>query len=299
VKIRVTLSENYLQYVWVAEIGRGQGKDVVMTAQARRTEAPAADTDLRMAIQSELIYEQADPVLDIKLFEDELLVLDPRALALYSRRDDRWELKRLFSFESGIPLPRDPRGRLIDDGDSLRVFLPGMACSGRRDPVFSLECTQGYSTWDLDLGGVPLAPGMNYFVKENLPPFFSAAAVKDDTAALWIVTGIDGRAYLFDKGHVQVATLEGLGTDVAAVDSRCGTGRQLLIALKTDPGGHGAIQAFEIQRLKAMAVSSSVEFPGPVTALWSVQDQSAAIAVSHDQKTGRYAAFHLSLSCGR
>jgi hypothetical protein len=51
--------------------------------------------------------------------------------------------------------------------------------------------------------------------------------------------------------------------------------------------------------------ASTIALPGVLTALWSArmpsrpQDDREAVAVVHDMQTGRYEAFHLSLSCAR
>lgn len=299
VGIHVTLSENLQQLLWIAEIRRDQNSDIVMTAQTRPPEIFAKNNAQRVAIQVKSIFEQNDPILDLKLMDEELLVLDPRRLALYHRRNDRWELERSASLKSPQPLPRDARGRLSDSGDAVQVHLSGMVCTGTIKPALNLECSHDDAPWPLPPGDINLATGRNFFVPNELPAFFSASTVKDEGTDLWIIAGVDGRTRLFDKALNQVGALEGWGSDIAGVDSGCGTGRQILAALPTDPLERGAIQAFEILHRKAVAASSSVEFPGPITALWPVSNQNAAIAVSRDIKTGRYAAFYLSISCSR
>ncbi len=297
-KIRVTLSENLQQYVWVAEIQRDQNHDLVMATQAR-ADAPLKDAALRMAIQAKLIYEQNDPILDLQLLNEELVVLDPGRLALYRRNNNQWELVHSATIKGSRPLPRDPRGRFSISGDTIQVYLSGMSCSGTMKPAFGLECSQEETPWPLAFGSVNLASGRNYFVKEDMPAFYSASRVSDDGTELWIVAGTDGRTLLLDRALSQVGTLDGWGSDMATVNSGCGTGRQILAALPTDPTEIGAVQAFEILHRKAVAASSAAEFPGPITALWAVSNQDAAVAVSRDINTGRYAAFYLSISCSR
>ncbi len=197
------------------------------------------------------------------------------------------------------PLPRDPRGRLSVAGDTIRIHLPGLSCNGTIKPALDLECSQQDSPWPLPIENVHLVPAGNYFTREGLPSFFSASSVKDGGTDLWIVAGVDEHTYLLDRSMAQVGTVEGWGNDIASIDSGCGTGRQILATLPGDPLARGVIQAFEIVNRNAVAASSTVEFPGPITALWPVTNQNAAIAVSRDLKTGRYAAFHLSISCGR
>jgi hypothetical protein len=299
VKINVTLSENFQQYLWIAEIRRDQMCAIVMTARPRLPEALSKESALRMTLQAKLIYEQTDPILDVELLGDELLVLDPWRLALYRRQEDRWELERSAPLKNSSPFLRDIRGRLIDSGGTFQVRLPGLACNGTIRPSLDLNCSQSDAPWPLGLGSIAPTFEKNYFVLENLPPFFSAASVEDEGADLLAISGIDGRTYLFEKSAGQVGTLDGLGSDTAAVDPGCETHRQIFASLSTDPLESGIIQAFEILHRKAIATSSTIEFPGPITALWPVSNKNAAIAVSRDLKTGRYAAFYLSISCSR
>ena len=71
--------------------------------------------------------------------------------------------------------------------------------------------------------------------------------------------------------------------------------------LATRPGDGGqpeAVQAFAIANGAAAALTAPVEMPGPVTALW-VSGGSAALAVSKDLSTGKYAAYLLTVACGQ
>ncbi len=299
VKINVTLSENFQQNIWIAEIRRDQTYSVVMTTQPRLPEAQSKEAALRMTLQAKPIYEQNDPILDVELLGDQLLVLDPRRLSLYRRQNDHWELERSAPLKFSIPFSRDIRGRLFDSGGTIQVHIPGLSCNGTIKPSLDLNCAQDDAPWPIGLGSMNPTFVKNYFVLENLPPFFSAASVEDDGTDLLAISGIDGRTYLYDKGAGQVGMLNGFGSDITAIDAGCETPRQIFASLLTDPLEHGILQAFQILHRKAVSTSSTIEFPGPITALWPVSSQNAAIAVSRDLKTGRYAAFYLSISCSR
>jgi len=300
VKVRVTLSESFQQFVWTAEIWRGTKYDLAMTTQARLPEAPPKGAPLQMTIQTKLIFEQSDPILDIKLTGDELLVLGVQRLDLYHRQNDGWEPKNSsLSLKNLRPFPRDIRGQLLDSGDAIQARSPGLSCSGKIAPAYSFDCSEDETPWTFGFSGIAPALSQNYFVQGNIPAFFSAAPAEDDGKELLAITGIDGRTYLLDKSLNKTGTIDGWGSDIAAIDSGCGTRRQILATLPTDPLERGAVQAFEIVRRKAVAVSPPAELPGPITALWPKPSQKAAIAVSRDIKTGRYAAFYLSISCSR
>ena len=297
-KLKVTMAETYQQYIWIAEIRNNPSYQVAMATQARISEA-SADVTLRMTIQSRQIYEQTDPILDLSLLGDEMLVLDPKRLALFQSRNDEWKVEHSAAIKSPHSFPRDVRGRLEDDGNVIQAHLPGLSCDGTIRPEFTLRCSQDETPWPLDLGNLTPAFSKNYFVQKNMPSFFSAVRTEDDGTDLLVLAGTDGRTYLFDEAAGQAGQFDKWGSDIAGVDSECGARRQILASLPTDPLEHGAIQAFEIAHRKAVATSSTVEFPGPITALWPVTNQSAAIAVSRNIKTGSYAAFYLSIACSR
>jgi hypothetical protein len=295
-KLGITLSETFYQYIWIAEIQHNPGYQVVMSTQARMSEPSEA---ARMTIQSKLIYEQNDPILDIKLFGDDLLLLDSKQFALFKRQNDRWVAVNSAPLKSSYSFPRDVRGRLGNSGNAIQAHLPGLSCKGTVKPAFEFSCSQDETPWPLGLGSITPTFSKNYFIQENMPAFFSAASIEDGGTELLVLAGTDGRTYLYDKTAGQVGTFDGWGSEIASVSSECGARRQIFASLSTDSLENGAIQAFEIVYRKAVATSSAVEFPGPITALWPISNQNAAIAVSHDIKTGRYAAFYLSIACSR
>jgi hypothetical protein len=297
VTIKFTLSENLQHYVWIAEIQQAQTSSLLMTTQPRQQE-PALETALRMTIQAKLLFEQNDPMLDVKWQNDELLVLEPQRLVFYRRKNGLWELDNSTPLKAPYPLPRDIRGKLSNDGDAIQVHIPGLSCHGTIRPSFTLNCAPE-ETWPIGPGGLTPKYQKNYFILENLPPFYSAAGMTDDGADLIAIAGLDGRTFLFETSATQAGVIDSWGGDIAGVDAGCTPRRQILAALVKDPLERGAIQAFEIVHRKAVAVSSIVEFPGPVMALWPVSAQDAAIAITRDLKTGKYAAFHLSISCSR
>ncbi len=301
VAVAVTLSENMQQYLWIAEIARGGKTEVVMTSQEQLPLIPVKDVALYLTIQTRLIFEQEVPILDLKLMDDRLLVLNSDALALYQRVDEKWELRRSLPLKSQRPMPRDARGKITDTGETVQIYLPGLFCRGAAIPDFAFECSQEEKSWPFPPGGISLATSGNYFVHEKLPPLFSIAGVKEAAADFWIVAGTDGRTGLYDSALMRIDEVnnDGWGSEIADISADCGETRHLLVSLRTDPLEHGAIQAFEIINRKAVARSSAVELPGPVTSLWQVTGRNAAVVVSRDLKTGHYAAFYLSISCGR
>lgn len=150
------------------------------------------------------------------------------------------------------------------------------------------------SGWPLAIPNAILAPGRNSFSVPGIPPFLSAA----DAGEGWVVTGMDGRAQLYDQALKPVTSFGGWGSDVAALDTACG--RHVLAAR---PGGSDepdAVEPYTIRGGRPAVSGAAVEFPGPVTELWpSAVADHTVVAVSRNFKTGKYAAFSLSITCGR
>ncbi len=118
-------------------------------------------------------------------------------------------------------------------------------------------------------------------------------------SVLWILEGVDGRARVFSNTYQAIETFSGLGSDVASVKSGCGNDWLLLADAATDSKEPDGVRAYEIGRHEALAVSPSVEFPGPITALWPAADGDSALAVCRNFETRRYEAYSLSVSCSQ
>jgi hypothetical protein len=296
-QVDVTLSENLESYVWVAEIHYGDKHDVLMVTAARQPEAVNRDNRELMAVEKKLLLEREEPILDIAHLEIDLLVLGRTELSLYRRQHQGWELHHSLSLTTSRIWPRDMRGRLELRNGFLQIYLPGAACTGTLQPEFRLECKEGEGQWPLEFGQAKFIAGRNFFVKKNLPPFFSVAGVEEQGNALWIFAGVDGRAHLHNAALDPVATFEGWGSDIASVATACGSGNQVLVTGPSDSSARNTVQVFEIMNRQAVAVSSPLELPGPVTALWPTSSGGEVVAVTRDLKTGRHAAFRLEISC--
>jgi hypothetical protein len=264
-EVRVTISENLESYLLVAEIRRGEEKKIVMVPWKRATPTTGPPS---VSIEKRFLLEQAEPVLDIAFPESGgMLILDSAKLGLFSTQ-------KSVSLPISGPFPRDLRGRLQLQGDTFRAFLPGWMCAGTLSDL-QPSCRPSDEPWPLDPAHqARLAPGRNYF--QGRSPFYSVA---------WdVYAPLDRPAF------------PGWGSDVAAIESACGAGKQV-VATRAGDQDSDSVQAFEIRDGQPVPVSLPVEFPGPVTALWQASS-NAVVAVSRDPATGKYVAFRLSLVCG-
>jgi hypothetical protein len=88
----------------------------------------------------------------------------------------------------------------------------------------------------------------------------------------------------------------GKGT-VISIKSICGGTGQFLATGNRDYTQPDSVQAFRISPGGAVAISTELEFPGPVTALHGVSDPPTAVV--RNLSTGNYEAYRLSFSCGQ
>jgi hypothetical protein len=293
--LRITVSENTAQFLLVAEF-----QNEVSIAAWKRTGSPKLATS-GLSLQSKLLWEQEDPILDAAPIGDAVLVLSPSKVALGDRS---------VAIASAKPWPRDLRGRLRVTGDAFHVYLPGVACAGGVTPSLHMECRNSDEPWVLDSGQSLLlaafAPARNYFdghivtqtgARKTIAPFYSVAAVEQQGRKQWLLAMLDGRTQLSDAAFETVAGIAPWGSDIAALDARCGSGSQVLATRPEDGTDPDAVQAFTISDHTPLPLTPPVPFAGPVTALWPASPNTA-IAVTHDPNTGKYAAYVLTLSCG-
>ena len=115
---------------------------------------------------------------------------------------------------------------------------------------------------------------------------------------LWLLAILDGRTQIFDAWLETVGAIASWGSDIAGTEASCGGGSQVLATRPGDAGEPDAIQAFAIVNRAAAALTAPAEFAGPVTALWP-SSATSALAVERDPLTGRYAAYVITVVCGR
>jgi hypothetical protein len=306
VEARLTLSENQSQYLMVAEVRKGEERQTFLAAWKRTSSGATRPSNGAIALERKLLWEQADPILDVGLTPNDMLVLSPGRLALYSPKGAGFEERQSVPIQPARPMPRDPRGRLRLSGTAFRAFLPGMQCAGSIDLMLTADCRASEELWTIDSGSrsvllAGFASGRNYFdgrivvqngVRKTVPPFFAAGAAGGN----WIMTLVDGRTQVLDGNFDPIGTVTGWGSDLAATDARCGTGSQVLATKAGDSREPDSIRAYSIVNRTAVPLTPTVEFTGPVTALWTVNGVSA-VAVVRDLTTGRYAAYLLTVVC--
>jgi hypothetical protein len=310
VDVRVTVSENATDYLLVEEARKGDERLVWLAAWKRTDPLPAPEP--AATLEKKLVWEQDEPILDAAFPGDLMLVLSPSRLAWFARRNGQWAQSATVALPVPKAWPRDARGRLRVNGPGFQAYLPGLACSGAWQPPVSVDCKPSEEPWVLESGSRAMllanfAAGRNYFdgrvatqtgVRKSAPPFYSAAAVEERGKSLWLLALADGRVRLFDASFEPAGEIDSWGSDIAGTDARCAGGSPVLATRPGEGSEADAVQAFTIANGAAVPLSAPVEMAGPVTALW-VSGGTAALAVSKNLSTGKYAAYLLTVACGQ
>jgi hypothetical protein len=308
---RITLGESATQYLLVEEIRKGDDRQVWIAAWKRTEPAAAAVTAAGIVLDKKLVWEQSEPILDVVFPGAAMLVLSPSKVALYVRPNGQWEPRQSIPLALPRPWPRDPRAHLRLNGTNFQAYLPGMTCSGAADAGLTMECRAGDEPWVLESGSRALflanfTPARNHFdgrivtqagLRKTVAGFFSGASVEEQGRQTWLLAMVDGRTQIFDSAFEPAGSIASWGSDIAGTEARCGGGFPVLATKAGDPGEPDAIRAFSVVNRVPTPLTAPVEFPGPVTALWS-SGANGVTAVARDLATGKYLAYVLTVVCG-
>jgi hypothetical protein len=277
VDVALTISENLRGYLLVAEIKR-EGDTMVEMAEFR-ADAPAAPPRASITFERKLLWEQDAPILDIAEMGDQMLVLDSAGLSSYERTAGKWERKAT----AFVPVnSRDPRGRLEVSGDMFTAQFAGAVCTGSAKLTPPVSC---------DIGTV-FTPKRN---TQDLHDWRSVFFTSGEIGGQVLLAELDGRIHIYDAAHAPQGVFEGWGSDFAVVEA-CG-GKHVVASSASDRLAPDSVALHDIVNGAPVRLSEPLEFPGPVTTLWP--SGIGVFAVARNLSTGKYAAYHLTLDCGR
>ena len=336
--ISISLSENTNSYVWVAEIHQGSGEAAVVLVSAPRPEGVAASREtVPLSLRKTPVWTQDSPILDVAQLEEgatpsHIAVLDAEHVSLYRMQGGKWQQEQSLEIAHTRPWPRDLRGRLVPARDHLLdVYLPGVSCRTTAGSPLALSCHEGDDPWPLVSGSmnggtlsvfpsagiasgastvVPqvrafFAPTLNFFTGTlnpalgkftTVPKFYSAALLPREQSTLWLFAATDGQIHMVDGVSDQAARL-GWGSDLTSIKTACGAGWQVLATTVADQTD--SLRAYEFPDRDPVAVSAAIDFPGPITVLWTESRGDTAIAVARNRDTGSYEAFQLAVVCSQ
>ena len=334
--ITISLSENSMSYVWVAEIRQGGSEaTVVLTSAARAQGTVAAHESVPLSLRKTSLWTQVEPILDVAVLEENsvpshIAVLDSEKISLYRLQGGKWMQEQALDIVHTRPWPRDLRGRLIPAKDHLLdAYLPGVICRSSGGMPLTLNCRDTDDPWPLvpfalssgtfasfpSAGSVAMtipsmgafyAPTRNFFTGALTPgfgklktvaKFYSAAFLPREKYMLWLFAATDGHVHMVDGINDQ-ATKSDWGSDLTSVRTPCGASWQVL-ATGVGTAGGDSVRAFEFPDRDPVAVSAPVDFSGNVTALWTEAKGDTAIAIAKSRETESYEAFRLAISCNQ
>lgn len=294
--VRCSCLENLRERACVADIGDGPARRVVAATDPRDNADPPAP-DLIIALELRPLYAQRDPILDVAVADAGLLVLTPTMLTLVPT-----EAKGAAAAPPPSQLittarvwPRDLRGRVRTAGGGFEVFLPGVTCRGTSTP-FTLACADEGDAWPIGLENAGIAPSRNTFVTPEGLSFYDAASLGDQR---WLVVDQQGVLTFLDS-HRRVVAKGEAAYHAAALRASCAPDSH--VATTTRPPDNESGDVIVLSRVsgdRLVPMASTLVLPGTLTALWPTTDDRVATAIVHNARSGRYEAFHLSLSCTR
>lgn len=311
--IRVTLSENASERLWVAEVAEGSATQAaIVEAGPAADHHPAVSTGLTLRAQPILTSRQ--PVLAALETPGGWIVLEPDQLVLYLHAADGFHAQDRADIDLKRPLPRDSRGLLRADASQSQftAWLAGAQCSGPAVPdrsagEWAVNCRLSDDPWPLFQDANASAfynSARNYFtgvltpsVGADLPAFYTAAPVpRTAGGTALLLAGLDGKVMLLENNTLRVvAGTRDWGSDLAVLHSGCGSGAQI-VASGAGQGAVDSLRAYELSALDVLPASPSMEINGAVTALWPAPDGRSVLAVL-ERASNQYEVDRVSALC--
>lgn len=309
--LRITLSENLRERLWVAEIVEGNETRVAMVRLDRAANSAKLASE-QIALRKQIILPSAEsgsePILYAAEKDSLLLLLHPEGVSILSRTADGWQRQSRIVFSAQRALSRDPRGLLVPSANGFTADLPGLQCT--IEPTAESNAPGTSSSWTRHckssdepwpIAAVPAATAENangaprlkafYNAARNdftgvvtpgigadLPPFYMAALLPRPSGAAFLFNGIDGKVQLVENDALKpVSGTRDWGSDFAVLNSGC-SGAQV-IASGSGEALSDSLRAYELPAQEAIAVSAPLAMDGTVTALWSAPDGKSVFAV--------------------
>jgi len=113
-----------------------------------------------------------------------------------------------------------------------------------------------------------------------------------------VFAGTDGRARIYRNTlSTPVATFNDWGSSLAAIQSTCSAGGQVLVSSNNDMTRPDTVQAIELANREALPVSAAIDLSGPIKAFWPAEGGQAVHAAVESLSSGKYEAVVLTVSC--
>jgi hypothetical protein len=297
--LRITLSENSRERLWIAEIVEGNETRVVMVRFALARQSPPQPAS-GITLHKQLIVTSREPVLAALETQSGLVTLEPERIRVYAHSPTGWNQPIVFPISQKRPLARDPRGILMASADGLafEAQVPGAHCDGAYTGVMAgapwkIDCHESDDPWPIgapSINAPPLKAFYNatrdYFTGIvapsrgiDLPAFYSAAWLPHAATTALLINTTDGKLQIVDNGSTApVAGARDWGSDFAAIQSGCGSGTQI-VASGSGSAVQDSLRAYEIPALEATPASAALTVDGSITALWTAPGGKSIVAI--------------------
>jgi hypothetical protein len=302
--LRVTLSENTRQRLWIAEVVEGNETKVVMVT-SDLGHSPRTQPAAGVTLHKQLIVASREAVLAVLEVPAGLVVLEPERIVVYAHVPGGWNQQAAVAIRQKRPLARDARGILLgtNDGQGFEADLPGAQCDGTFNTAipagqWAIHCHESDDPWPIaapflmQIGGAP-APALKAFYNSTrdyftgivapnlgveLPAFYTAAWLSHAQAPALLINGIDGKLQLVENVALKpIAGARDWGSDFAAVQSACGSGTQI-VASGSGAAAQDSLRAYDIPALEAVPASAPLAMEGAVSALSTALGGRSAFA---------------------
>ena len=307
--VRVTLSQNDRQRLWVAEIAQGNETRVVMVEAGPGAPHPGAHTDYLTLRREHLpiMLDSDMPVLAALETSSTMVLLRPDELELYPFSEGGWLHPASHDLGPHGGPARDARGILIAgaEHDAFIAYSPGSECNGHFvAPAIStgtspgsdwtIHCQKSDEPWPIATNNDPANPvtirafynaARNYFTGVvtpspgvDLPPFYSAALVPRAYGTALLIGAVDGKVRIVDGGALKaVSGTRDWGSDFAILQSGCGSGAQV-IASGSGEAASDSLRAYELPAQEAIPAGAPLAMNGTVMALWPAPGGKSLLA---------------------
>jgi hypothetical protein len=308
--IRVTLSENIREGLWVAEIVEGNETRLAMIGLEAGASHQEVSTSA-ITLHKQVMLTTTEPVLAALEIAGSYVLIEPEEIVIFDHSAGRWQEQDRVGIGQKKPMARDPRGIIFPtpDGLGFTASVAGMKCSGSVQQAspsanWTPHCHETDDPWLLaspqpagtnsaaseNLNALPIRAfynaARNYFtgvvtpsLGSDLPPFYTEALIPRPDGAGLLINGIDGKVQLVDAAAIKsIAGTRDWGSDFAALQSGCGAGTQIIVSGSGEALAD-SLRAYEIPALEAIPASTPLAMDGTVTALWTATDGKSAFAV--------------------
>ena len=307
--IRVTLSQNDRERLWVAEITEGNQTRVVMVSAGPNHPQAQAVADYMTLRREQLPILNAysgEPIMASLETGASLILLRPEAIDLSSFGAGGWQHQKDFPLNDHRQLSRDSRGILLPapDGNGFTAFTGQAECSGTYLPSattpahpadgWTIRCHTSDEPWPIlkntDSAGPVTIKAFYNAARDfytgvitpslgvDLPPFYSAALLQRANGTALLIGAIDGKVQIVDSTALKpVSGTRDWGSDFAVLKSGCGSGAQV-IASGSGEAATDSLRAYELPADEAIPASAPLPMNGEVTALWPAPDGKSVLA---------------------